>query len=57
MIEYFNFFLLYKNNLIFHDKLIYILDDYNIKLKILNLYHDFKISKYLRQIKILEIIS
>ena len=48
MIEYFKFFLLYKNDLIFHDKLIYILNNYNIKLEILNSYYNFKISKYLK---------
>ena len=48
MIEYFKLFLLYKNNLIFHNELIYILDDCNIKLEILNSYHDSKISEYLR---------
>ena len=57
MIKYFELFSLHKNDLILHDELIYILDDYNIKLEILNSYHDSKISKHLRQIKILEIIS
>ena len=57
MIEYFKLFLLHKNDLILHDRLIYILDDCNIKLEILNSCHDFKILEYLKQIKILKIIS
>ena len=57
IIEYLKLFSLYKNNLILHNELIYILNNYNIKLKILNSYHDFKILKYLKQVKILEIIS
>ena len=56
MTEYLKSFLLHKNNLILHDELIYILNDYNIKLKILNSCHDFKISEYLRRVKILKII-
>ena len=48
VIEYLKLFSLHKNDLMLHDELIYILNDYNIKLKILNSCHDFKISGYLR---------
>ena len=57
MIEYLKLFSLHKNDLMLRDGLIYILDDRNIKLEILNSCHDSKISGHLGQAKTLKIMS
>jgi len=55
--EYLKSFSLQKDDLVLHDRLVYIPDEGNIKLEILKSCHDLKISGHLGQAKTLKIMS